>query len=96
MAKPMTRAELHAAARRRERKILARCKCCTQAEIRAIYERCPPGYEIDHKVPLAIGGKHCLQNLQILSDIEHNTKTANDNRDIAALRQVWAATGIDF
>ena len=96
MANPMTYAALQSHARRRARKILARCKCCTQADIHALYARCPSGHEVDHEIPLAIGGKHCLRNMRILTAAEHNAKTANDNRNIAALRRVWAAMGIDF
>ena len=94
MAKQMTRSDLRAAARRRERKITQACGCCVPAQIRALYERCPVGHHVDHEIPLAIGGKHCLKNLQILSEPEHIKKTSDDASNIAAVRSVWRALGL--
>jgi len=39
--------------------------------IKELYKQTPPGYEVDHIVPLSKGGLHTLTNLQ------HLTKTAN-------------------
>lgn len=36
------------------------------ALIEAIYAACPPGYQVDHIVPLARGGQHSPQNMQYL------------------------------
>lgn len=42
--------------------------------IREFYENCPSGYEVDHIIALADGGKHCLSNLQYLTPEEHKIK----------------------
>ena len=32
------------------------------------------GFEIDYRVPLALSGKHCLRNIQILTPEQHLIK----------------------
>lgn len=44
--------------------------------IREIYENCPEGYEVDHILPLSLGGKHHEDNLQYLPK-ELNRKKGN-------------------
>jgi hypothetical protein len=70
------------------RKLSQICECCTPDTIRAVYERCPRGHEVDHRIPLAIGGLHCVKNLQILSRAEHRAKT---NRDFLLIWQARKA-----
>ena len=56
--------------------------------------RVPTWHQVDHKIPLAIGGKHCAHNLQILSEAEHLKKTTKEDAgNIAALNSVWRAMG---
>lgn len=40
------------------------------------YRKCPDGCQIDHIIPLALGGRHELSNLQYLSYSEHMKKSA--------------------
>lgn len=56
-----------------------RCTCCTYAQLNSFYiiaVWC--GAEVDHKIPLAMGGKHCCSNLQILTVVNHKKKTRID------------------
>ena len=56
-----------------------RCECCSSASIAAFYSDAKSrGLQIDHIVPLAIGGQHCLKNLQALTKSEHKLKTKQD------------------
>jgi len=43
------------------------------------YKNCPQGYEVDHIIPIAKGGKHCLSNLQYLTKEENRRKSAKIN-----------------
>lgn len=43
-------------------------------QIRKFYVDCPKGYVVDHIVPIAIGGRHCLSNLQYLTPEENQKK----------------------
>lgn len=45
-------------------------------KIKQIYLNCPPGYEVDHIVPLSLGGLHHEDNLQYLT-IEENRRKGN-------------------
>jgi 5-methylcytosine-specific restriction endonuclease McrA len=38
--------------------------------------------EVDHVIALALGGTHCVKNLQILSVEEHKEKTRRDRAEI--------------
>jgi hypothetical protein len=65
-----------------------RCECCSAAALRAIYKAAALlRAEVDHRKPLAIGGKHCCKNLQILSPAAHRAKTARDLKCIARRRK---------
>jgi len=48
-------------------------------EIGRFYKNCPKGYEVDHIIPIARGGKHCLSNLQYLTREENLRKGATLN-----------------
>ena len=45
-------------------------------KIKEIYLNCPEGYEVDHIVPLSLGGLHHEDNLQYLT-IEENRRKGN-------------------
>ncbi len=42
--------------------------------IRDFYENCPEGFEVDHIIPVAKGGKHQLANLQYLEKDKNRKK----------------------
>jgi 5-methylcytosine-specific restriction endonuclease McrA len=44
--------------------------------IREFYANCPPGYEVDHIIPISKGGLHILENLQYLT-MEENRRKSN-------------------
>ncbi len=43
--------------------------------IKQFYINCPPGYEVDHIVPISKGGLHILENLQYLTATENRQKS---------------------
>ena len=45
-------------------------------KVNLIYKNCPPGYEVDHIIPLSLGGWHHEDNLQYLT-IEENRRKSN-------------------
>ena len=45
------------------------------AAIKQFYLNCPPGYEVDHIVPISKGGHHSLPNLQYLTKSENRRKS---------------------
>lgn len=45
-------------------------------KIKEVYENCPIGHEVDHIVPLSLGGFHHEDNLQYLT-IEENRRKSN-------------------
>lgn len=54
-------------ARRRAKKRDAQCACCLPEDFREAYAAARErGWTVDHIIPLAAGGPHCLHNLQIL------------------------------
>ena len=44
-------------------------------KIREFYANCPPGHEVDHKVPISRGGLHHQDNLQYLTMPENRRKS---------------------
>lgn len=44
-------------------------------KIREFYANCPPGHEVDHKVPISRGGLHHQDNLQYLPVLENRRKS---------------------
>ena len=52
------------------------CSCCTAMQIQEFYAKRPEGYEVDHIVPLARGGLHCLSNLQYMLPADNRRKGA--------------------
>ena len=44
-------------------------------KMREIYRNCPPGYEVDHIIPLSKGGLHHQDNLQYLLKEENRRKS---------------------
>lgn len=63
---------------RRARKLKQTCGCCTSEQIAAFYERAhEQNREVDHKLALALGGPHCLKNLEALTPADHKFKTVN-------------------
>lgn len=45
------------------------------AAIKQFYIDCPPGYEVDHIIPISKGGLHILENLQYLTAKENRQKS---------------------
>ena len=45
-----------------------------QEAIKLFYVNCPDGYEVDHRIPIAKGGTHTLDNLQYLTREENRRK----------------------
>ncbi len=68
-------------AKRRARKLNQACTCCTSKDFLIVY-KCAAIFdsEVDHRIPLHLGGLHCCKNLQILTKAEHTEKTAAENR----------------
>lgn len=44
-------------------------------KIKEIYLNCPPGYEVDHIIPISKGGLHHQDNLQYLTITENRSKS---------------------
>jgi 5-methylcytosine-specific restriction endonuclease McrA len=42
--------------------------------IKEFYLNCPPGYDVDHIIPISKGGLHTLSNLQYLTASENRSK----------------------
>ena len=45
-----------------------------QEIIKEIYTRCPEGMEVDHIIPISLGGAHHQNNLQYLTPNENKRK----------------------
>jgi 5-methylcytosine-specific restriction endonuclease McrA len=41
-------------------------------------KKVPPGYEIDHRIPLSAGGSDSPSNMQLLTKSQHHLKTKQD------------------
>jgi 5-methylcytosine-specific restriction endonuclease McrA len=44
------------------------------------YRRVPPGYEVDHIVPLSAGGADTPSNMELISKSAHHRKTASESK----------------
>jgi HNH endonuclease len=63
------------------------CKCCSNKARIRIYALAQVQHkEVDHRKPLALGGKHCCKNLQLLTPSAHRKKTARDMRAIRRMK----------
>jgi hypothetical protein len=70
---------------RRLHEQVQRCECCTNAQLAEVYAKAVQGvHDVDHIVPLGLGGLHCVKNLQVLTKEEHKIKTTKDR---AAIRE---------
>lgn len=75
---------------RKARKLKQTCECCSKEEFKGIYLQANAGgFEVDHIIPLAVGGPHCLKNLQLLTPAEHMHKTCLDRGLIVRARGSW-------
>lgn len=45
--------------------------------VKNFYNNTPYGYQVDHIIPLALGDKHILENLQYLTSLETQRKPKN-------------------
>lgn len=52
------------------------------------FKRTPPGYEVDHIIPLCAGGPDTPENMQLLSVEEHKRKTKRDIQWCRCLRKL--------
>lgn len=85
--------ELHPAkikarvARQRARRRNLKCTCCKPSDFHAVYDLALLiGGEVDHVRPLALGGPHCVCNLQVLTAEDHKAKTRLDKVAIRKAR----------
>jgi hypothetical protein len=63
----------------RARKRSALCDCCSTSEFRVLYRKAKQwGFQVDHVIPLACGGRHCVRNMQLLHPNEHKDKSAQE------------------
>ncbi len=51
-------------------------------EIRKFYGNRPEGFEVDHIIPLSIGGRHHISNLQYLTKEENRKKGTKIDTDL--------------
>jgi hypothetical protein len=71
-------------AKRKARKLAQACACCAPEHFKVFYDTDWLGhFEVDHRIALALGGKHCAKNLQVLTPEQHKAKTAADRKEIA-------------
>jgi len=57
--------------------------------IRAIYANCPEGYEVDHIVPLSVGGTNETANLQYLPAWVNRRKSSNADLNCSEYAIPW-------
>lgn len=71
----------------RAQRVAQVCTCCTKKDLLVFYDtRWLGEFEVDHRVPLALGGLHCVRNLQALTPEQHRIKTNLDVRIISQVR----------
>lgn len=64
------------------------CACCNAQAFNEVYARAAEaGLQVDHVVPLALGGQHCCKNLQLLTEQAHKEKTKRDRDAMRAVRR---------
>jgi 5-methylcytosine-specific restriction endonuclease McrA len=87
------RFKINAAAKfSRERDRGRTCDCCVPKDFIAIYREAGLiDAEVDHIVALALGGKHCVKNLQVLTLEQHRMKTNADMREVRSIGNTRAA-----
>lgn len=56
-------------------------------------ERTPPGYQVDHIIPLCAGGEDAPENMQLLTVEEHKRKTKVDRWLCRWLRRLEGEKG---
>ena len=80
---------------RRAREMEQTCACCTKEDFDLVYALAESGvHQVDHIVPLALGGEHCTWNLQVLPIAKHREKTKKDVAAIAAARKVGKSNAV--
>lgn len=52
------------------------------------FKRTPPGYQVDHIIPLCAGGPDTPENMQLLTIEEHREKTRIDVRWCRLLKKI--------
>ena len=52
------------------------------------FERTPPGYQVDHIIPLCAGGLDTPENMQLLTIEKHREKTRIDVRWCRLLKKI--------
>jgi 5-methylcytosine-specific restriction endonuclease McrA len=64
---------------RRANRFQQQCGCCSRVQLRApfLIAGLIKGH-VDHKIPLALGGHHCVKNLESLTVEAHREKTKVD------------------
>lgn len=50
------------------------CTCCLKKDLIQFYANRPDNWQVDHIVCAKLGGKHCLKNVQYLSEADHISK----------------------
>jgi len=76
--------------KRRAFKLAQRCTCCTDADIKKIYDiaaLCGSGSHVDHKIQLSLGGRHCIKNLEAMTVDAHIEKSKLDASARADVRR---------
>lgn len=63
------------------------CKCCTKGERVAVYSEARKQRKVvDHIIPAAKGGPHCVHNMQIITRRENNKKGARYDTMVEGMR----------
>lgn len=69
-------------------KIKQTCTCCSLSDFVGVYAWARTlGDDVDHRIPLILGGRHCVKNLQVLSKKEHKEKTSKDMACLSFVRK---------